>query len=133
MAASTVAPQSISTLGDFDPRVVQYRDPVTKLVTKHNPYKLIVADGVRYFEHPKGSGNLWYENREHAGRLEKGVIMKDVTHKVYIAPVTEDQKLASQVSTTRQENERLLRELAEIKRELAAKAKPAPAVEAKSV
>lgn len=108
-------------LGDFDPLVVHHRDPVTKRIVRVNPYKLIVQESVRFYEHPVGSGNLWYENRKHAGRLEAGVIKKGAAHKAYTPPVTADEALASKVMTTQQENERLLKELAEIKKELAAK------------
>lgn len=128
MAAQKVAEQTMPTqvLGDFDPLVIHHRDPVSKRLVKTNPYKLHIVDGIRYFEHPKGSGNLWYEDRTHAGRYEAGKVIKGAAHKAYVAPLTQDEILARDISTTKQENERLLKELAEIKKELAAKTTTKP-------
>lgn len=104
-------------LGDFSVRKVTTVDPKTKRVAGQNPYKLIIHNGVRFFEHPVGSGNLWWEDRTPAGRLEAGKIFKGKKHEVYNAPLTSDEKLAREVAKTKQENERLLRELEEIKKE----------------
>lgn len=110
------APEA-QVLGDFDPRVVQHRDPKTGRVIRSNPFKVIVERGRKYFEHPVGSGNLWFEDRTHAGRLEKGLVVPGAEHKLYVRPITEDEKLAREHAQVKQENERLLRELEEIKKE----------------
>lgn len=36
-----------------------------------NPYRLHIIRGVKAFERPVNSGNLWYENGEPAGKLVK--------------------------------------------------------------
>lgn len=116
--------ETIKTLGDFDPAAVVIRDKVTKAVVRKNPYRMISHEGKRFFEHPVGSGNLWYENREHAGRIEAGKITEGAPHKLYTPSITEDEQLARQLDVTKQENSKLLAELAEIKREQQFTAKP---------
>jgi len=114
--ASHQAPK-VQALGDFDPRVVHTRDPKTGRVIRVNPFKLIVERGKRYYEHPVGSGNLWYEDRTTAGRFEKGSVILGADHKVYVMPLTEDQKLARKHAQLEQENIRLAQELEAIKLE----------------
>ena len=113
--------------GGFDPRIVHERDPRTGRIKKVNAYRLTVQDSVRYYEWPKFSGNLWYEDRTPAGRWEekedpktKRVVKKVVIgaeHKEYIAPLTEDQQLAKDILETKAENEKLKQELAAIQKE----------------
>lgn len=120
-----------SVLGDFDPRVVHHRDPKTGRVVRVNPFKMIVERGKRYYEHPVGSGNLWHEDRTHAGRFEQGMIILGADHKVYVAPLSEDQKLARQYAQLAQEKAKLAKELEEIKQEQADKKEAKPKAKAK--
>lgn len=66
---------------------VQHRDAKTGRVTSVNPYRLHVKGNSKTYERPVGSGNLWYENDEPANE-----------HRAYEIPLTEDQKLASELS-----------------------------------
>lgn len=116
-AKSKSTPQEPQSLGGFNPRIVHERDPDTGRVVNINPYKLIVSKGERFFEWPKGSGNLWYENREPAGRMEQGLIIKGAEHKAWTPPETADQKLAREMASKDQQIEALQREINEIKRE----------------
>jgi len=110
--------QQHKALGDFDPHVVHHRDERTKRVVKVNPYRLFVHKGTRYFEWPKGSGNLWYENREPAGRLsESGEPVIGAKHEDFEPPMTADEQLAIQQMSLEQENRRLQAELTAIKKE----------------
>lgn len=104
-------------LGDFDFHRIHVRDSLTKRLVKTNPVKLIIHDGVRYVEHPVGSGNLYWENKEPAGRIEDGKIFVGKAHETYIKPMTEDEKLANEMAQTRQENAKLMKELEDIKKE----------------
>jgi len=122
-------------LGDFDPRVVHTRNPKTGRVIRVNPFKLIVERGSRYYEHPVGSGNLYFEDRHVAGRLEKGLVLLGAEHKEWIIPLSDDEQIARKYAQTEQENQRLNRELGELKQErevakknlAAAKVAPKPA------
>lgn len=111
-------------LGDFNIRAVHVIDPKTKRLARTNPYKMIITDGVRYIEHPVGSGNLYWEDRTQAGRLEGSKIIRGKAHELYTRPLTSDEKLGREMANTRQENARLMKELAEIKAEKALAAKP---------
>lgn len=51
-------------------------------------YTLRCREGVRYFEVPKGSGNLFYESSEPAGRWENKKINAEAEHIAYSAPKT---------------------------------------------
>lgn len=124
--------QQPQQLGDFDVRQVTVRDPVTKRIVKQNPYRLMVIEGVSYFEHPKGSGNLWYGDKSPAGRFEKGKIVKEAAHIAWEPPKTEDELLAGQMAAMKQENDKLLLELAEIKKEQQKKAAALPKAQTKS-
>ena len=117
-------------LGDFNPLVVHTIDPKTKKVLKVNPFRLIIAKGQRFYEWPKGSSNLWFENREPAGRLsEKGEPITGAEHIVWNPPVTMDATVGQANKVLEQENKKLMAELASIKQEremdaVIAKAKP---------
>lgn len=104
-------------LGDFDPLVVHHRDPVSKRITKVNPFRVIVEKGARFYEWPKGSSNLWFENRHPAGRLDDGKIVRGAEHVAYQPPVTEDENIARENMTLKQEMRKVQEELAAIKRE----------------
>lgn len=105
-------------LGDFNPKVVQERDPKTGQVIRINPFKVIIDNGVRFYEWPKGSKNLWWENRSFAGRLnDKGKPVRDLPHQPYNPPKTLDQSIAHQNASLQNENRRLALEIEEMKRE----------------
>lgn len=107
---------------------VTYRDEITGAVTHTDPYTLRVvgetgsSEKARYFERPKGSGNLWDSKGEACGRwvydekIEKGRKVKvgrydaEAPHIAWVPPLTEDQKIA-------QENAALKAELAAMKAE----------------
>ena len=127
-------------LGGFNPLVTQERDPKTGKVMKLNPFTIIVHKGVRFYEWPKASKNLWFENRAFAGRLgDDGIPVKDQKHVAWVPKLTEDAKVGQHNQVLEKENVRLMQELSAIKAEqdvntkLAAPAKPketkvAPAV-----
>ena len=123
-----------SVLGDFDPRIVHTRDPKTGRVIRVNPFKLIVERGKRYYEHPVGSGNLYYEDRSLAGRFEKGLVVLGAEHKEWAVPLTEDEQISRKYAQTEQENQRLMRELEEIKaeRKLSDESKPKPKIQSEA-
>jgi len=105
-------------LGGFDPLVVHTRDPETKRITKVNPFRMIAHKGVRFYEWPKGSGNLWFENRVAAGRLgDDGVPVRNKPHEEWIAPITADEKIGRDNMVLEQENKKLMAELSAIKKE----------------
>jgi hypothetical protein len=105
-------------LGDFDPRIVHTRDPKTGQMTKANPYRVIVDSNIKYYEHPKGSGNLWWENRSFAGRLgDNGRPVRGAKHMPFTPPLTMDEEISRQNMVLEQENKRLAKEVAEIKQE----------------
>lgn len=107
-------------LGGFDPKIVHHRDPHTGQLVKVNPFRVIIDNGVRFYEWPKGSGNLWWENRTFAGRLdERGRPVRGKAHEKYAPPLTMDQKIAQHNMVLEQENKKLAAELQEIKQERA--------------
>lgn len=123
-----------SKLGDFDPKRVQWRDPKTGRVIKVKPYRLVIENHEKFFEYPKHSGNLWYENRMPAGRWEhiegKRVIKKGAEHVEYVAPLTADEKIMLDVLQTKEKNRQLEAELAAIKAEQEAAVAAKPKTEA---
>lgn len=102
-------------------------------VLQINPYRLHVIDGLKGFERPVGSGNLWYENNEPMGRLKEVVDekTKKVTrsfeigapHVEYVPPLTADQKIAQENAEQKTKNAALESELAQLKAEQAAERK----------
>lgn len=103
---------------DFNPRVVHERDPKTGRVVRVNPFRVIIDNSVRYYEWPKGSGNLWWEDQTFAGRLDdKGRPVRGKAHVKYTPPMTQDESIARQNMVLEQENKRLHQELLDIKRE----------------
>lgn len=110
--------EKVETLGDFDPHMVHHRDPLTNKVVKVNPYRLIKFKGADYYEWPKGSGNLWWANREPAGRLNaNGEPVMGVEHETYVPAIPEEEKLSMHAASLEQENKRLMAELTAIKKE----------------
>lgn len=108
------------------PLKVHHRDQKGHFLGK-SPYTMYVKNGVQYFERPVGSGNLFYENMESAGRIEriKGKDGKSITakfdfeaaHKEYIAPLSGDQLMQIELAEARKKSEALELELAAIKAE----------------
>jgi hypothetical protein len=101
-------------------------------------YVEYVRDGNRYIERPINSGNLWTEDNQPAGRVEKtysakGTVLTKsfdytVPHKEFKPELTGDEALMYQLENEREETARLKAELAAIKAEQAPKeTKPAPA------
>ena len=110
-----------SMLGGFDPRVVHERDPITNRIIRTNAHRVLCIDGIRYYEWPKGSRNLWYENREAAGVLDKdGKPKRGASHVDWVAPRSEADDLNDVVAAKDQENKKLAAEMEVIKKELAA-------------
>lgn len=106
-------------LADFNPHVVHYRDAKTRRVVSKKPFKVVSHQGVRFYEYPVGSGNLWWENRKPAGRLgDDGVPVRGAKHVAWEAPITQDETIAAQNATLKQENLRIQKELEAIKREM---------------
>lgn len=97
--------------------IVQQRDKKTGRVISENPYRMRKHEGVAYFERPKGSGNLFFENNEPAGRYEAGKFMPDAKHIEWVAPLSEEEKVKQAVAAAQDEAAKLKAELAEIKRE----------------
>lgn len=109
-------------LGDFDPRVVHERDPLTRRIKRVNAYKMICYKGIRYYEWPKGSRNLWWEDRTPAGRLdENNEPVRGAEHIAWEAPRTMADGLQEELKAKDFENEQLRKELEMIKKEQAAK------------
>ncbi len=105
--------------GDFDPLLVHYRNNLTGKVERVNAYRVIVDRGVSYYEWPKSSGNLYYSNREFAGRLnEKAEVVRGAGFVPYKPPKTEDQRVGELNASLAQENKKLQQELADIKKEM---------------
>jgi len=110
--------ESKQELGDFDPLVVHRRDGITGKLVSVKHFKMIAHKGVRFYEYPKGSSNLWYEDRTHAGRLnELGEPVRGAAHESWTAPMTQDQKIGQDNQVLSQENVRLMAELSAIKKE----------------
>lgn len=96
-------------------------------LTRTNLYILYVIEGNKYFERPVNSGNLWYENNQPAGRMEKsfnddGVVSKKVfklgaPHKDYTPVLKGDDALRYQIEQERARATAAESELAAIKAE----------------
>lgn len=104
---------------------VHHRDRRGVLLNKQ-PYTMFVKGGVQYFERPVNSGNIFFENMDPAGRVERHVDKKGVItakfdfeaeHKEYIPPVTGAEKIAMELEQSKAKNEALERELLAIKKE----------------
>ncbi len=89
-------------------------------------YRLHNAGGTSYYERPKFSGNLWFENNEPAGRVEykaneKGKLTKhlligeEYPHQEYVKPLSGAEAIAAELAQAKAE-------LAQIKAEQSAKA-----------
>lgn len=97
-------------------------------LTKTNPYRLFVNAGVKLFERPKNSGNIFYENGEPAGRVEfvkdaKGRTTREINHDAahieYRAPLVGAEKLYAEMDEMKKANASILAELQAIRAEKA--------------
>lgn len=112
------ANETVNLLGDFDPKQVHYFNPKTRQVEKVNPFRVIISQGVRYYEWPKGSGNLWWEDRTFAGALNSdGQPVRGKAHTEWKPKVTVDEQVAIENAMLNQELEKVKKELEGIRRE----------------
>lgn len=108
----------VQELGGFDPLVVHRRDPKTGKPAGVEHFRMIAHKGVRFYEWPVSSRNLWYENREHAGRLRAdGTPDKGIPHEKFVPVLTEDQVVGAENAALKQENKRLMEAMTLIKKE----------------
>ena len=101
---------------DFD-LIVHRRDEKSGRVKEIAPYRMYAKDGNEYFERPKGSGNLFFRNNEHAGRMVEGVVKKDAEHIEWVVPLSADQQLAQHNAAQADELAKLRAELDSMKKE----------------
>lgn len=100
----------------FDKRV-HIRDTKGRLLHVQ-PYRLHIISGRQYFERPKGSGNLFFENGDHAGRIKAGnLVDPKAEHIEYVVPKTGAEKLYDDLQVRTQELEAARAELEAIKKE----------------
>jgi hypothetical protein len=99
----------------FDLRKLEHRDAKTGRVIRQNNYRMRVVNKQKFIEWPINSGNLYYEAGDGAGRIEEGVIYLGKSHQEYV--LTQDEKISRESAQVKQENARLMKELAEIKNE----------------
>lgn len=105
-------------LGDFNPKIIHHRNPRTGMIEKVVPIRVIMDNGVKFIEWPKGSGNLWWENRTFAGALnEKGRPVRGAKHMPYTPPLTQDERIAQANMVLEKENKRLALEVEQLRRE----------------
>lgn len=109
--------------------IVHRRDKKTGRVTEVNAYVMRKHQGVSYFERPKGSGNLFFENNEPAGRYEAGKFNLEAKHIDWVAPLSPEESVQQAVASAMSENARLKAELSEIKREQKYAKAPAAKIE----
>lgn len=120
-AQSKVVESQESTLGGFDPRVVHERDQETQRIKRVNAHKVICFEGIRYYEWPKGSRNLWWEDRTPAGRLNAdGRPVRGEAHVEWEAPIDLAQELEGKLKEKDFQTRQLMKELEALKKEKAA-------------
>ena len=127
--------QEVQTeLAGFNPLVVHKRNPKTGKNVGAEHFTMICHKGVRFYEWPKASKNLWFENRVFAGRLgDDGIPVKGAKHVAFTPKLTEDQTIGLQNQVLEKENERLMLELSQIKNENEIDAKLATPIKEKVV
>ena len=96
-------------------------------LVKENTYRSFIREGRQVFERPVGSGNLWYENNEPAGRIEcqyneKGHIIAkefkpEAKHIEFVPPMNDDEKTYFELQNANKRLAQLEAELASIKKE----------------
>ncbi len=104
-------------------------DPITGETKMVNQYRLHILNGVRYFERPVGSGNLWFENNQPAGRLvgftaQGAKVDLTEAHKAYTPPPTGAERIAAELAAKDAALAQAHAELAAIKAERDAKVAP---------
>lgn len=112
-------------------------------LVEKNLYRNYIIDGRQYFERPRNSGNLWFENNKPAGRVElvfgeNGKISSkkfefDAPHKEFSAPLEGDEKLHFELEQSKMRNAQLELEIAAIKKEATAKIAPTVVEKVQSV
>lgn len=103
---------------DFDFKKIHEFDPRTRELVRLNPIRVIKDNGVTFVEWPKGSGNLWWEDKTFAGAMdEKGKPVRGKKHSKWEPPLTMDQKVAMQNMVLEKENKRLALEVAQMRKE----------------
>ena len=124
--AVNIEPQEPQVLGKFDINAVQIRDPKTHRIIRVNPFRTICHKGKRFIEWPKGSQNLWWEDKTPAGRYEMCDKEKQfrpvegMAHVKWVAPKTAADRVEEKLIMKDMENKKLAAELDSIKKELAA-------------
>lgn len=96
-----------------------------------NHYFLHIRGTAKYFERPQFSGNLFSENDEPAGRVERLIDDKtgkpvlsfdhNADHKAYSRPLEGAEKISAELQETKAENDALKAELEALRAEQAAK------------
>lgn len=114
--------------------VVQRWDNQGNLAGPPNHYRTHIQGDAKYYERPVGSGNLWHENNQPAGRVTyvdgKKSFDTDAAHIDYVAPLSGHAKLHFEAEAARNRVAELEAELASIRKERAAvEAKVQPKVE----
>lgn len=101
-----------------------------------NPYRCHVRDGSKYFERPVGSGNLFFENGEPAGRVitklsDDGTTISKrfdfkAEHIDYVMPPTGAEKLSAEYEALKAKNAAIEAELAALRAESEARTTQKP-------
>lgn len=112
---------------------VHHRDAQGRLIAE-TPYTLHIQKGTRFYEAPKSSGNLWYEENglftKPAGRIVAGQIDTTAKHIEYAPPKVGVAAAEAENQTLKQKMEALEAELSAIKKEKAVTEKAQKLVEA---
>ncbi len=106
---TTIDTEALKPQG-FDLRT-HLRDKKGRLL-KTQPYRLHMRGSQKYFERPLNSGNLFYENGEHAGRLTNGIVDAKAKHIEYTPPLSGSEKMAAELESLRAELDQIKRERA---------------------
>lgn len=120
--------EMLAKIESANPRKVHHRDRRGNMMKK-TPYTAYVKNGTTYIEKPAGSGNLFHENMEPAGRVERvidektGVIAPkfdfEAEHKEFKPAPTGAEQIQLDLAAEKQKSALLERELAAIKAEQA--------------
>lgn len=96
-------------------------------LVKINLYRKYIIQGTEYYERPRNSGNLFFENNQPAGRMElefgpDGKIASKTLklgepHKEFVAPVSGAEAVAAALGTAQEQLLEAQAELAQIKKE----------------
>lgn len=96
----------------FDLRT-HIRNEKTGQLLKAQPYRLHYINDKKLYERPAGSGNVFYESGEKAGRFVKGKHEDSEPHIAYTAPVSDDKKINAVIADKDAEIAALKKQLAE--------------------